>query len=222
MYGLFRRWQRQGVWARLLTLLQARADEAGLIMWEVNVNSTICRAHQHAAGARRDDAGQKEAPGGVAIEPDDHGLGRSRGGFTTKPHLACEQGQRPLSLLVTAGHRHDSPQFQPVLEAIRVPRTGPGQPRSRPDKVRADPDVSPGPCRAHHPISRPWPHDSTSSQFGTKRRFTSRRSTSDCEPSGGQAAVPCWPPALRAAHAWGGPVAADYGRSRSAVRYGAA
>ncbi|WP_073952837.1 IS5 family transposase [Streptomyces kebangsaanensis] len=138
VYGLFRRWQRQGVWARLLTLLQARADEAGLITWEVNVDSTICRAHQHAAGARRDGAGQKEAPGGVASEPDDHGLGRSRGGFTTKLHLACEQGQRPLSLLVTAGHRHDSPQFQPVLEAIRVPRTGPGRPRSRPDKVRAD------------------------------------------------------------------------------------
>jgi transposase len=126
------------VWARLLTLLQARADETGLIAWEVNVDSTICRAHQHAAGARRDGAGQKEAPGGVATEPDDHGLGRSRGGFTTKIHLACEQGQRPLSLLVTAGHRHDSPQFQPVLEAIRVPRTGRGRPRSRPDKVRAD------------------------------------------------------------------------------------
>ncbi|MER6982864.1 IS5 family transposase [Streptomyces carpinensis] len=126
VYRLFRRWQRQGVWARLLTLLQARADDAGLITWEVNVDSTICRAHQHAAGARRDGAGQKEAPGGVAIEPDDHGLGRSRGGFTTKLHLACEQGQRPLSLFVTAGHRHDSLQFQPVLEAIRVPRTGPG------------------------------------------------------------------------------------------------
>ncbi|MEU7451546.1 IS5/IS1182 family transposase [Streptosporangium roseum] len=37
-----------------------------------------------------------------------------------------------------AGHRHDSPQFQPVLEAIRVPRIGPGRPRTRPDKVRAD------------------------------------------------------------------------------------
>ncbi|MER6153932.1 transposase [Streptomyces sp. NPDC001868] len=130
MYGLFRRWQRQGVWARLLTLLQAQADAAGLITWDVNVDSTICRAHQHAAGAGRDSAEQKEAPGGVAIEPDDHGLGRSRGGFTTKIHLACEHGQRPLSLLVTPGHRHDSPQFQPVLEAIRVPRSSPGRPRS--------------------------------------------------------------------------------------------
>jgi len=43
-----------------------------------------------------------------------------------------------LSLLVTAGQRHDSPQFQPVLEAIRVPRLGLGRPRTRPDKVLAD------------------------------------------------------------------------------------
>ena len=40
---------------------------------------------------------QAEPPGGVDPEPDDHGLGRSRGGFTTKVHLACEQGQKPLS-----------------------------------------------------------------------------------------------------------------------------
>lgn len=138
VYGLFRRWQRQGVWARLLMLLQARADAAGLITWEVNVDSTTCRAHQHAAGARRDGAGQKEPPGGVVTEPDDHGLGRSRGGFTTKIHLACEQGQKPLSLLVTAGQRGDSPQFEPVLNAIRVPRTGQGRPRSRPLRVRGD------------------------------------------------------------------------------------
>lgn len=71
-------------------------------------------------------------------EPDGHGLGRSRGGLTTKIHLATEQGQKPLSLLITAGHRHDSPQFRPVLERIRVPRTGPGRPRTTPDKVRAD------------------------------------------------------------------------------------
>jgi hypothetical protein len=99
-----RRWgsvEHQGVRARLLTLLKARADAVGLIAWKVNVDSTICRAHQHATGARRDGAGQKEPPGGVATEPDDHGLGRSRGGFTTKIHLSCEPGQRPLSWSIT-------------------------------------------------------------------------------------------------------------------------
>jgi hypothetical protein len=56
-------------------------------------------------------------------------LGRSRGGLTTKLHLAGEAGQRPLSLLVTAGQAGDSPPFEAVLEAIRVPRTGRGRPR---------------------------------------------------------------------------------------------
>ncbi|MGP3992113.1 IS5 family transposase [Streptomyces sp. 3N207] len=137
VYGLFRRWQRDGTWPELLTRLQARADAAGLITWEVNVDSTICRAHQHAGGAR-DGQAQKEPPGGARTEPDDHGLGRSRGGFTTKVHLACEQGQRPLSLLVTAGQRGDNSQFTAVLKGIRVPRTGPGHPRVLPLRVRGD------------------------------------------------------------------------------------
>ncbi|MEU3604523.1 transposase [Streptomyces sp. NPDC035033] len=88
-------------------------------------------------GAQKGDL-QKEPPEGVGTEPVDHGLGRSRGGLTTKLHLAVEQGQKPLSLFVTAGQRHDSPQFQPVLDGIRVPRIGRGRPRTKPDRVRAD------------------------------------------------------------------------------------
>ncbi len=81
---------------------------------------------------------QKDKPGGVEAEPADHGLGRSRGGLTCKVHLACEQGQKPLSIVITAGQRGDSPQFQAVLDGIRVPRLGPGRPRTRPDRVLAD------------------------------------------------------------------------------------
>lgn len=130
VYSFFRRWQLAGVWAMLVTALQVRADTRGLIMWDVSVDSTIVRAHQHAAGARRDHA----VPG----EPADHALGRSRGGWTTKLHLACEQGRRLMSLVLTGGQRGDSPQFIAVLEHIRVPRLGPGRPRTRPDRVLAD------------------------------------------------------------------------------------
>lgn len=52
-YALFRRWQRDGTWALILTALQAIADAAGRIVWDVSVDSTITRAHQHAAGARK-------------------------------------------------------------------------------------------------------------------------------------------------------------------------
>jgi transposase len=104
----------------------------------VSVDSTISRAHQHAAGARRDGHLQKEPPGGLQTEPADHGLGRSRGGLTSKTHLACEQGRKPLALVITGGQRGDSPQFISVLRKIRVKRPGGGRSRSRPDLVLAD------------------------------------------------------------------------------------
>lgn len=138
VYSLFRRWQRAGVWARVVAGLQGRADAVGLITWEVGVDSTVARAHQHAAGARTRPDEQAEPPDEAGGEPADHALGRSRGGLTTKIHLSCEQGQKVLSLLVTAGQRGDSPQFRPVLERIAVPRVGPGRPRKRPERVRAD------------------------------------------------------------------------------------
>jgi transposase len=138
VYGLFRRWQRNGVWDQLLTALQAAADAAGQIVWQVSVDSTVTRAHQHAAGAREHGHRQRAPPGGVEPEPADHGLGRSRGGLSTKLHLACEQRQKPLALVITAGQRGDSPQFQTVLATIRIARPGAGRPRSRPDRVLAD------------------------------------------------------------------------------------
>jgi transposase len=135
IYGLFRRWQRDGTWAQAWSRLQQLGDAAGLISWDISVDSTVVRAHQYAAGARHHPDRQREPPGN---EPTDHGLGRSRGGLSTKIHLACEQGRKPLSVVLTAGQAGDSPQFTTVLEAIRVARAGPGRPRSCPDRVLAD------------------------------------------------------------------------------------
>ncbi|GGZ40839.1 hypothetical protein [Streptomyces bluensis] len=53
MYSVSPRWQLEGTWARILEWLQVKADAAGEIEWEVSVDSTVCRAHQHAAGARQ-------------------------------------------------------------------------------------------------------------------------------------------------------------------------
>ncbi|TWG11517.1 transposase [Actinoplanes teichomyceticus] len=123
-----------------------------------------CRPHHHlgrirrldrvpctSACRRRPEKGddQKHPPGGVDTEPNDHALGRSRGGLSTKLHLACEQGQRPLSMLVTAGQAGDSPQFEAVLAGIRVPRLGRGAARTRPDRVLADKAYSSRSNRAH-------------------------------------------------------------------------
>ncbi|MGW5619140.1 transposase [Streptomyces sp. NPDC003877] len=50
VYDLFRRRQRNGTWHRILTQLQVLADAKGAITWDLSVDSTLCRAHQHATG----------------------------------------------------------------------------------------------------------------------------------------------------------------------------
>ncbi|MGW4675297.1 IS5 family transposase [Streptomyces sp. NPDC004324] len=77
------------------------------------------------------------------------GLGRSRGGFTSKIHLSAHGRCRELSLIVTPGQRGDCTQFAPVLEKIRVPRPRAGRPRKKPDSVAADKAYSSGPCRPY-------------------------------------------------------------------------
>lgn len=72
--------------------------------------------------------------GGAAGEA----LGRSRGGLTTKIHLAADGRCRPLSLVLTPGQRADCTQFEPVMDKIRVPRLEAGRPRRLPDSVGAD------------------------------------------------------------------------------------
>lgn len=64
-------------------------------------------------------------------------LGRSRGGLTSKVHLAADRKCRPLAFVLTAGQAADSPHFMSVLEAVRI-RLPVGRPRTRPDAVAAD------------------------------------------------------------------------------------
>ena len=47
VYRRFRRWSRQGVWQMIFNTLAVDADTAWLML-----DSTIVRAHQHAAGAK--------------------------------------------------------------------------------------------------------------------------------------------------------------------------
>jgi transposase len=81
------------------------------------------------------------------VHPQDEALGRSRGGLTSKIHLACDGRGRPLSIVVTAGQRHESMQLEAVLDAIRVPRVGAGRPRKRPERLIADKGYSHQSCR---------------------------------------------------------------------------
>jgi len=48
-----RKWAADGTWAKVFTALPAQADAEGDLDWAVSVDSTIVRAHQHAAGTRQ-------------------------------------------------------------------------------------------------------------------------------------------------------------------------
>jgi len=73
-----------------------------------------------------------------AAKPARESLGRSRGGLTSKIHLAADTRCRPISRVTTAGHRHDSLAFEPVMAGIRIRRRGRGRPRTRPGQVLGD------------------------------------------------------------------------------------
>lgn len=47
------RFATDSTWDKLLAVLQAEADAAGQIDWDVSVDSSVVRAHQHSATAKR-------------------------------------------------------------------------------------------------------------------------------------------------------------------------
>ncbi|WP_373303848.1 IS5 family transposase [Streptomyces cavourensis] len=127
-HNRLRKWAADGTWEKVFTALLARADAEGDLDWIVSVDSTIVRAHQHAAGAR-----QK----GPRSASRDHALGRSRGGPTTKVHLAADGRCRPPAFVLTSGQAGDAPGFPEVMARLRVPRPI-GRPRTTPNVVLAD------------------------------------------------------------------------------------
>ncbi len=87
--------------------------------------------------------------GSGQTEPVDHAIGRSRGGPTTKIHLACDGHGRPLSVVLTAGNVNDCTVFTQVMDQIKVRRRGRGRGWTRPIRVLADKAYSTRAIRAY-------------------------------------------------------------------------
>jgi transposase len=82
VYKRFARWQTDGTWARIEAALRAQADGAGELDWAGQVDSSVVRAHQHAAGARKGGSrrSRQAASKRWAVT----------GGLTTKLHTLCD------------------------------------------------------------------------------------------------------------------------------------
>ena len=106
IYMRWQRWIEQGLWWDILGLLKRLK---GVDLKLVYLDSTIVRAHQHAAGA--------------AKKRGDQALGRSRGGLTTKIHTLCASEADAVDIRITAGQIGDAPVAATIIDAID-PRDG--------------------------------------------------------------------------------------------------
>ena len=84
-----------------------------------------------------------------AAGPGREALGRSRGGLSTKVHLAADRRCRPVTRILTPGQHGDCPQFIPLMQAVRIARRGTGWPRTRHGRAMADKAYSSAANRAY-------------------------------------------------------------------------
>jgi transposase len=122
VYTRFKTWRRDGTWTRLFAHLLDERDDQGLLDHELwCIDGTISRAARCAGGARRRNRRRPRLDEGLATEleePEDHALGYSRGGFSTKTHLLCDSQGTVVGIHVTAGQRHESKAFEPTMRRV--------------------------------------------------------------------------------------------------------
>ena len=99
----FARWQTDGTWVRIEAALRTQADGAGELDWDAQVDSSVVRAHQHAAGARKG-AGSRPRSAAASARPVTRGL-------TTKLHTICDGRGRNLATRLTPGQDADTRQL---------------------------------------------------------------------------------------------------------------
>jgi transposase len=101
IYKHFNKWAQLSVWQEILAFFIQDAD----FEW-VCIDGSYIKAHQHSAGARKEEG--------------DQAIGRSRGGLTSKIHAAVDALGNPVKILLTGGQTHDSVVATELLENIEA------------------------------------------------------------------------------------------------------
>ncbi len=100
VYTRFRRWQRAGLFARLLVFVSARANGALR-----HLDCSHIKLHQHGANP----------PGGQEAQA----IGRTKGGINTKLAAVVDARGRAVGLCLAPGQRHDLRAIEPLLPYLR-------------------------------------------------------------------------------------------------------
>ena len=106
IYNCFNRWSKKGIIHNIFKILSADADKEWLMM-----DGSHIRAHQHSAGAAAHSG------------EDDHAIGISRGGTTSKIHLIVDACGNPLEVIITAGNVNDVSIAPELIAAVDLAET---------------------------------------------------------------------------------------------------
>ncbi|AZG73535.1 IS5 family transposase [Shewanella livingstonensis] len=98
IYRRFLLWSRKGILLRLFKTLSTNSDTE----WEF-IDGSYVKAHQHSSGASSDE---------------NQAIGLSRGGNTSKIHLAVDSFGLPIEFIVTGGEVHDSKAANALIELL--------------------------------------------------------------------------------------------------------
>ena len=102
IYNRFNRWAKAGVWVRIFEELAEKSP--GSMQF---IDSSIIRAHQHAASGKK---------GG-----EDHAIGRSRGGLSTKINAMVDLRGLPVAISLSPGQASDKSAVAGLLAAHPSP-----------------------------------------------------------------------------------------------------
>ena len=100
VFRRFSRWSIKGVWWRIF---EAMSDDPDFVISDRRFH------HRPGASARR--RGEKRGS-------EDQALGRSRGGLSTKIHMAVRGLGCPVRFTLTAGQKGDAPQAAALIEGL--------------------------------------------------------------------------------------------------------
>ena len=82
------------------------SGQLGFDLWMVD--GSIVRAHHAAVGGSRK----------TSTDAKENALGRSRGGYSSKLHLACDEQGVPVGIVVTPGQINEPTVFHQLMESI--------------------------------------------------------------------------------------------------------
>ena len=108
IYVRFRRWQKAGVFKRIMLAL-GKAFDLGVVA----VDGTISKVHQHATGARRNGLTAEESRKA-------QGIGVSRGGLSTKIMALVNRHADVVCSLILPGNRSETPELINLLDGVRL------------------------------------------------------------------------------------------------------